>query len=292
MNSNGSIGRWLWESFDHPTDTLLPGMKLGVNHKTGRKWSLTSWLASDDPASGVFTLEWEPKKSRLIIKRRGVPYWSSGLIVKWNNVLLFDNMNDQYHTDQGKHFTYYIINNVTDPEEYFTYSIDAKYESLLYPQDGGRSAWQLQYWGPIMDRNVGITEFGFCYGYGMEDEGCERWNQPKCRSHKQNFQVRSGRFANSQGLGYSNSITPADGTANLSSSDCRAYCWNDCDCLGYGGDSYGPGCYIWEGKLQFVQDNSGRSPRHYVISTEPSNKGKKKEIMLLYMELQLSHFNL
>ena len=152
MNSNGSIGRWLWESFDHPTDTLLPGMKLGVNHKTGRKWSLTSWLASDDPASGVFTLEWEPKKSRLIIKRRGVPYWSSGLIVKWNNVLLFDNMNDQYHTDQGKHFTYYIINNVTDPEEYFTYSIDAKYESLLYPQDGGRSAWQLQYRGPIMDR--------------------------------------------------------------------------------------------------------------------------------------------
>ena len=47
--SNGSIGRWLWESFDHPTDTLLPEMKLVVNR------SLTSWLALDDPASGAFS---------------------------------------------------------------------------------------------------------------------------------------------------------------------------------------------------------------------------------------------
>ena len=42
VNSNGSIGRSLWESFDDPTDTLLPGMKLGVNHETSRNWSLTS----------------------------------------------------------------------------------------------------------------------------------------------------------------------------------------------------------------------------------------------------------
>ncbi|KAF3945278.1 hypothetical protein CMV_028337 [Castanea mollissima] len=73
VNSNGSIGRRLWESFDHPTDTHLPGMKLGVNHKTGRNWSLTSWLAQNDPASGAFTLKWEPKARRLIIKRRGKP---------------------------------------------------------------------------------------------------------------------------------------------------------------------------------------------------------------------------
>ena len=125
-------------------------MKLGVNHKTGRNWSLTSWLAS-----GAFTLEWEPKTSRLIIKLRGVPYWSSGLIVKWNNDLLFD------HMDYSK-TQYYIINNVTDAEgEYFTYSIDAKYETLLYLQSGGRSTWQLKYWGPIMDRNCRNYELWF-----------------------------------------------------------------------------------------------------------------------------------
>jgi hypothetical protein len=36
----------LWQSFDHPSNTLLDGMQLGKNPKTGDRWSLTSWRAS------------------------------------------------------------------------------------------------------------------------------------------------------------------------------------------------------------------------------------------------------
>ncbi|TXG67193.1 hypothetical protein EZV62_008468 [Acer yangbiense] len=46
----------LWQSFDHPTDTLLPGMKLGYDHVTGVSWSLVSWNSSQDPAPGGFSL--------------------------------------------------------------------------------------------------------------------------------------------------------------------------------------------------------------------------------------------
>nr|POE70388.1 g-type lectin s-receptor-like serine/threonine-protein kinase [Quercus suber] len=134
VNSNGSIGRSLWESFDDPTDTLLPGMKLGVNHKTGRNWSLISWLAQDDPASGAFTLEWEPKPRRLVIKRRGVPYWSSGLqLSSSKNVSLFEYI----HPTKGQG---YIINTNVEGQ-YFIYSHDTEFDSL----DQERSAWQLQY---------------------------------------------------------------------------------------------------------------------------------------------------
>ncbi|RVW64445.1 G-type lectin S-receptor-like serine/threonine-protein kinase CES101 [Vitis vinifera] len=42
LNSDGSVKQTLWESFDDPTDTLLPGMKLGINLKTGKNWSLAS----------------------------------------------------------------------------------------------------------------------------------------------------------------------------------------------------------------------------------------------------------
>uniref|UniRef100_A0A7N2LKL6 Bulb-type lectin domain-containing protein n=1 Tax=Quercus lobata TaxID=97700 RepID=A0A7N2LKL6_QUELO len=48
--------RVLWQSFDYPSDILLPQMKLGVSHKTGKTWLLTSW-------------------------RRGEVYWSSGALM-------------------------------------------------------------------------------------------------------------------------------------------------------------------------------------------------------------------
>ncbi|CAL5335813.1 unnamed protein product [Camellia sinensis] len=40
----------LWQSFDYPCDTLLPGMKLGKTFVTGLERHLSSWKSSDDPA--------------------------------------------------------------------------------------------------------------------------------------------------------------------------------------------------------------------------------------------------
>ncbi|KAG5255097.1 G-type lectin S-receptor serine/threonine-protein kinase [Salix suchowensis] len=42
----------LWQSFEHPTDTILPGMKLGRSRITGMEWSMTSWKSPDDPSKG------------------------------------------------------------------------------------------------------------------------------------------------------------------------------------------------------------------------------------------------
>ncbi|KAI3703556.1 hypothetical protein L1987_73712 [Smallanthus sonchifolius] len=70
----------LWQSFDHPTNVLLPGMKLGYDTRTKQNWTLTSWLSDDIPDSGAFTF-WEPineTDQRLMIRRRGQPYWTSG----------------------------------------------------------------------------------------------------------------------------------------------------------------------------------------------------------------------
>ena len=268
VNSNGSIGRSLWESFDDPTDTLLPGMKLGVNHKTGRNWSLTSWLAQDDPASGAFTLEWEPKTRRLVIKRRGVPYWSSGLQVSSSkNVSLFEYIHPTKRQD-------YIIN--TDAEgQYFTYSLDTEFDSL----DQERSAWQLQYWGSIMDRSISIMKMNFCYGYGMDDEGCETWNQPECRlMGRQTFEQKSGIFTRIGPDGLPQLAAGVfDNRPTIGPADCRDLCWHNCDCLGYSGkEGTGSGCQYWEGNITFNPDD-GRSRSRilkYVLTKEdPSNKG-------------------
>ncbi|XP_027911794.1 G-type lectin S-receptor-like serine/threonine-protein kinase At4g27290 isoform X2 [Vigna unguiculata] len=68
--SNNEI---LWQSFDHPTDTLLPGMKLG--YYEGNIWSLRSWTSADDPAPGAFSLQYDYGKANLIINNGSNVFW-------------------------------------------------------------------------------------------------------------------------------------------------------------------------------------------------------------------------
>ncbi|TXG47215.1 hypothetical protein EZV62_026509 [Acer yangbiense] len=50
----------IWQSFDYPTDTILPGMKFGLNWKTDLNHILTSWKSIDDPTPGEFYLRLDP----------------------------------------------------------------------------------------------------------------------------------------------------------------------------------------------------------------------------------------
>lgn len=43
---------YLWQSFDYPADTLLPGMKLGWDLRTHLNRRLYSWKSFDDPSPG------------------------------------------------------------------------------------------------------------------------------------------------------------------------------------------------------------------------------------------------
>ncbi|KAF2301286.1 hypothetical protein GH714_022426 [Hevea brasiliensis] len=56
FNLDGSTKQILWQSFDYPTDTLLPGMKLGFDERKMQVWSLTSWINDNIPAQGSFSL--------------------------------------------------------------------------------------------------------------------------------------------------------------------------------------------------------------------------------------------
>ena len=76
-------GEVLWQSVEHPTDTWLPGARLGVNKITGDVLALVSWKNAGDPAPGMFTLRIDPNGSSqyLMIWNRTVTSWSSG---EWN----------------------------------------------------------------------------------------------------------------------------------------------------------------------------------------------------------------
>ncbi|KAH7544248.1 hypothetical protein JRO89_XS15G0135800 [Xanthoceras sorbifolium] len=62
---------FLWQSFDYPGDTLLPGMKLGKNLVSGLEWSYTSWKSTDDPSQGNFTQMIDPRGSLQLFLKKG-----------------------------------------------------------------------------------------------------------------------------------------------------------------------------------------------------------------------------
>ncbi|XP_026424924.1 G-type lectin S-receptor-like serine/threonine-protein kinase At1g11300 isoform X3 [Papaver somniferum] len=78
-NYNHNEGRYIWQSFDHPTNTLLPKMQFGVNLRTGKKQTITSWKNNSDPSTGDFTLELDPYViPQLILKYGAQKKWRSG----------------------------------------------------------------------------------------------------------------------------------------------------------------------------------------------------------------------
>ena len=117
METDGTIKRVLWQSFDYPTDTLLPGMKLGINLQAGHQWFLQSWLDYSFPAQGSFTLGIDPDVTKqLIIRWRGETiYWTSGLLLNGNfNFSRSWNVSFSYTSnEQEKYFKYSLNEGVT-----------------------------------------------------------------------------------------------------------------------------------------------------------------------------------
>uniref|UniRef100_A0A2N9EM72 Bulb-type lectin domain-containing protein n=1 Tax=Fagus sylvatica TaxID=28930 RepID=A0A2N9EM72_FAGSY len=57
--ANTNPESYIWQSFDFPSDTQLPGMKMGWNFKTGVNRVLTSWKNATDPSKGEFTYKFD-----------------------------------------------------------------------------------------------------------------------------------------------------------------------------------------------------------------------------------------
>ncbi|CAN6553809.1 unnamed protein product [Malus baccata var. baccata] len=240
---HGSKNRLLWQSFDHPTDTLYPGMRLGVNHINGQILSLTSWLFQSNPEPGSFTLEWDYKSQELQIKRRREVYWTSGAPTSKRFKLLM------------RRYNFSIVSN--ENEDYFTY------HSL---NQTSTSEWELTSAGRLYDAEgeVDIARADNCYGYNT-DGGCQRW--ATCRQVGDIFELKRGLFRPTT----SNSTFPSDSTSQ-SVSDCQNVCWKNCECLGFNfpEEVNQSECqYYTRNNWEFIQDfTDDTTQKFYVLRTK------------------------
>ncbi|KAM5586786.1 G-type lectin S-receptor-like serine/threonine-protein kinase [Rosa sericea] len=251
LNSDGTMKQVLWQSFDYPTDTLLPGMKLGVNNKNGHIWSVSAWSGVNQPAPGPFTLDWDPNGRELKIKRRAVVYWTSGTFRDGQ----FEFMKPYDELDTLR-YKFSIVSN--ENEDYFTYT-SASVNQTYGPQ------WVLNIFGRLLDLNGNvIAPTDQCYGFNT-DGGCQRRDYPSCRHIGDTFVEKNGFFTSLT----SNMTTKHDSNTSLTLSDCKAACWENCDCLGFMIlFENQTGCKFWVGNWTFSsRDLFGyTNPRIFVLS--------------------------
>jgi hypothetical protein len=73
-------GTTIWESFQHPTDTILPGMKIFLSEKARVVGGLIAWKSPIDPSSGDFSLSLDLSSNyQLVIWHGTTPYTQSCL---------------------------------------------------------------------------------------------------------------------------------------------------------------------------------------------------------------------
>ncbi|RZC93625.1 hypothetical protein C5167_007663 [Papaver somniferum] len=111
----------MWQSFDYPTDTWIPGGKLGFNKRTNQTQQLISWRSREDPATGSYNLEIGPNGIPQYITywNKSKEIWKSG---EWDEKLKTLRLLPEMRLNHF--FNFSLISNVN--ESYFTYSISNK----------------------------------------------------------------------------------------------------------------------------------------------------------------------
>ncbi|KAK7838926.1 g-type lectin s-receptor-like serine/threonine-protein kinase ces101 [Quercus suber] len=274
QNSDGSTRQVLWQSFDYPTDTLLPGMKLGISMKTTDIWSLTWWISENNPAKGTFTLTAGfnmDDESMLVIWWQGNTYWISGnwqnghfeFVPRLSNVVIWWQGNTYWISGnwQNGHFEFvprlsnerdisfsYISN---ENEKYFTYYLN-KIRTL--------SRYMIDFTGAILEM-TGLAPFSAsACSYGSYP-GCMKQQLPACRKPNDQFKQRKGVMS---GEGFK-----FDGNYNMSLSDCRAKCLDNCSCIAYAATDYDDtSCTIWSKGVNFKESNNSYSLDVYFLVQE------------------------
>ena len=233
LSSEGLVKRELWQSFDYPTDTVLPGMKLGVNRKTGHTLSLTSWRSNVLPDTRSFTFGLHPNHTnQLVILWRGNIYWNSG---PWNNRNF--NVSALEPSYSFRKFGYVSNEN----ETYF--NISAKYGATRFPQIRIGSRGELT----IEGNELAID----CYNDYKTEKGCVAQEIPECRRSEYLSQYYFDSTLTKDGFKFNEG-------ENLTLVDCEAKCFNNCSCVAYASTNlyFQTGCQIWSTRPRTARNYS------------------------------------
>ncbi|XP_050134943.1 G-type lectin S-receptor-like serine/threonine-protein kinase B120 isoform X1 [Malus sylvestris] len=276
----------LWQSFHHPSDTLLPGMKLSLNKITGQQSRLTSWAALDDPQPGMFSAGIDPKVPlQLIIWKGNATYWRSAV--------QFGKEVKRYFRNQSGGFLSY---NFDANEIDLTFGVsDSSLKLRVVLSPAGELNLQLwtesdtiKTWFKAWEEPINKCDFyAACGPYGACDKNSDLLSsQCKCLKgfrtelHKQSAQgdwpggcVREKALTCDKGEGFEKfeKMKLPDHAiilGNMSTRECESECLRNCSCTAYAYSNVIKGgtvkCLTWLDDLTDLVENHWLGQTMYI----------------------------
>ncbi|XP_058094644.1 G-type lectin S-receptor-like serine/threonine-protein kinase At4g27290 [Magnolia sinica] len=295
--------RVLWQSFDYPTDTMVPGMKFGFDRRTGRSRIITSWKSENDPSSGDYVLRLDPHGSpQLYLQKGSDVVWRSGPWIGqgYSGVpLMFHQSVVTYHftnDDDGIYYWYDLNNNSIFSRAFLDSSGDL--QRLVW--QAGAQRWTM-FWRANEDK---CDQYSRCGTYSSCDVNrvliceCLEGFKPKV-PEAWNLHDWSGGCDRRQGLGcgkgdgfkkVENVKLPDTSVARVvrvsGLRECRDECLKNCSCSGYSSaefEKWGGECLIWYGDLTDVKlfTDGGMDLYVRLAGSEFDSSSKRKKLVLI-----------
>ncbi|ESQ28591.1 hypothetical protein EUTSA_v10018108mg [Eutrema salsugineum] len=274
IRDSNNPDRFLWQSFDFPTDTLLPEMKLGWDLKTGIDRLLSSWKAPDDPSSGDFSTKLQIRgfPEFYVSNRENILYRSG----PWNGIG-FSSVPVMKPLD-------YLVYNFTATNEEVTYSYRITktniYSRLSLSSAGllqrltwieSAQSWKQLWYSPkdMCDNYKQCGNFGYCdsntspvcnciKGFELRNQqtwalrddsaGCVRKARLSCDGRDGFLRLKNLKLPDTK-------ATTVDRSIGVK--ECEEKCLKDCNCKAFANADIrdgGSGCVIWTGEILDIRN--------------------------------------
>nr|AAM90695.1 S-locus receptor-like kinase RLK13 [Oryza sativa] len=260
-------GTTIWQSFDHPTDTLLMGMRFLVSYKAQVAMRCIAWKGPDDPSTGDFSISGDPSSNLQIFLWNGtrpyIRFIGFGPSSMWSSVFSFST-SLIYETSVSTDDEFYIIYTTSDGSPYKRLQLDYTGTLKFLAWNDSASSWTVVVQRPsptiVCDPYASCGPFGYCDataaiprcqcldgfepdGSNSSSRGCRRKQQLRCRG-------RDDRFVTMAGMKVPDKFLHV---RNRSFDECAAECSRNCSCTAYayanltGADQ--ARCLLWSGEL-------------------------------------------
>ncbi|WJX63129.1 hypothetical protein P8452_48051 [Trifolium repens] len=311
-NKNSGDG-FLWQSFDYPCDTLLAGMKIGIDKRTGLNRHLTAWKNWDDPSSGDFIniIELTSNPEGMFWKG-STKYYRTGPLIgaeSRGSVGLRDNpiYGFKYANNENEVYYMFTAKNISVISAgVLNQTLSVRQRLLWVPET---RTWNVYQSLPL--DNCDIYNVCGANGYctiegsqtcrcldGFKPKSSEQWNT---MDWKQGC-VRSGNWScgvkNKDGFRKFIGMKFPDTSnswinANMTLEECKTKCLKNCSCTGYTSldpIGEGKGCSIWLGDLidlRFSQDGQDLYVRMDSAYIDAKHGTRKKVILTVSITISM-----